>query len=414
MRMRKVVWRLFLPVIVFHLTLGLGESVAREAPEVTSTVLKRVQGQFAERRFSDAIKILDQALEDNPGDFHLWVALGYSWQELGEKANAISAFKRAVEIRPEADRVRERISLLEGSGVKLPSVTNEVPVGAHKSREWFSDAKKLRASGKIAESLRLFIECVEDDRLFLAYDDGFINLGLNHFRQRVSEGHSTETPYLAIFSAFHGDYDSAYQMLEEFISKHPDPETGGVAGRFMKIILEFRNRERELLAAAKKLHEGENVESPKRQEAKPFTGKKSGRADGSVEAKQTRAAGSAVSGQQSFPTFTQNNDEQLVHELESTDSQVVRRAIWQIGVKRLHSDKIVAAISQKLLDPDPEIRLATINAIGKLGPDAVAAAPLLLDLAKNGVPIERVRSLIVLAMFSLLPMSIFRMFLRSI
>lgn len=85
--------------------------------ERSGEFLKTAQREFARQRFVEALEWYRKAVAEDPQNAEAWLGLGHVNQELGKKKDAISAFKKYLELNPEAPsrmEVNDLIYFLEG------------------------------------------------------------------------------------------------------------------------------------------------------------------------------------------------------------------------------------------------------------------------------------------------------------
>jgi tetratricopeptide (TPR) repeat protein len=85
--------------------------------ENSGEFLKTARTEFAQQRFVEALDWYRKAVAEDPQNAEAWLGLGHVNQELGKKKDAIIAFKKYLELNPEAPsrmEVNDLIYFLEG------------------------------------------------------------------------------------------------------------------------------------------------------------------------------------------------------------------------------------------------------------------------------------------------------------
>lgn len=83
-----------------------------EAPYYAEAWNQRALAHFSLRRFSEAIYDCHQTLEINPYHFGAASGMGQAYLELGDRASALEAFRRALRLNPDLEGVRVQVTRL--------------------------------------------------------------------------------------------------------------------------------------------------------------------------------------------------------------------------------------------------------------------------------------------------------------
>jgi Flp pilus assembly protein TadD len=101
----------------------IGTGRASEAMGLLESALREGSGDIAIRntlavlyasrnRFSDASRLLDEALKLNPDEPLTWLNAGVAWQAAGQKNRAEAAYREAIRLQPEFNRARQYLAAL--------------------------------------------------------------------------------------------------------------------------------------------------------------------------------------------------------------------------------------------------------------------------------------------------------------
>lgn len=94
------------------LALSLLDSVIDLYPDYIEAWSRRATLYFARRELGRAVSDIEQVLRLEPRHFSAMVGLGMIFQQLGEDRQALTAFKRALEVNPHVERIPEIIRRL--------------------------------------------------------------------------------------------------------------------------------------------------------------------------------------------------------------------------------------------------------------------------------------------------------------
>jgi len=94
------------------LALSLLDSVIDLYPDYIEAWSRRATLYFARRELGRAVSDIEQVLRLEPRHFTAMVGLGMIFQQLGEDRQALTAFKRALEVNPHVERIPEIIRRL--------------------------------------------------------------------------------------------------------------------------------------------------------------------------------------------------------------------------------------------------------------------------------------------------------------
>jgi tetratricopeptide (TPR) repeat protein len=145
---------------------------------------------ISQKRFAEAISLLETATRENPNNTDLRVSLGKTYLLSGNPEKAISAFDTALKIRPGADMKNEIGYILADANVKLPEALQYAKEAVQEEE----------TASRDVHLEKLEVGDLSHTRLLAAYWD---TLGWAYFR--MDNLHEAEA---CLFAAFHLSQDA--------------------------------------------------------------------------------------------------------------------------------------------------------------------------------------------------------------
>lgn len=97
------------------------QAALRTAPDHPQAKRSLGMAQLSLQRWGDAAQNLDEAARAEPNDADLQVALGYAYERLGRREDALAAFERAIALKPDhPEALQNRAATLDRMGAASP------------------------------------------------------------------------------------------------------------------------------------------------------------------------------------------------------------------------------------------------------------------------------------------------------
>ncbi|RCK78744.1 MAG: hypothetical protein OZSIB_1097 [Candidatus Ozemobacter sibiricus] len=214
--------------VVVLLVVGCLPSLAA-AEETPRAALRKAQSLYAQKKYAEAVEILEDGVKRFP-DFHpLWALYGFALLEIEEPEEAQAAFRQALatgrELPPlvrlllEA-RLAEAEKRVADGGPELAA--RREAERKQMARSLFLRALRERGEGKREAALETFVACVELDASYLSNDYGFIGEGLAFYGPRARRG-PREAFFHAVYQRLYGNLEEARRLLQAVVDQAAAP-----------------------------------------------------------------------------------------------------------------------------------------------------------------------------------------------
>ncbi len=168
-------------------------------------------------QYLPALDMLEAEHENLKDNFNYWLYIGLARQRTKQLNKALEAYEIALQLNPEANNLKTRISNLKKAISTIdPSQIRNFKSNEEKALWLIEEAESLRRDKKEEKAFRTFIQAVEYDVKILGNDKDFVRRGAIYYKLKVEDNAEYSKLFYSIFKYFEGEISDAYNIIKAY------------------------------------------------------------------------------------------------------------------------------------------------------------------------------------------------------
>lgn len=379
-------------LVLFALVLWFMPSNCLLAQTESQETMALALDMFKFDQYLPALDMLEAEHENLKDNFNYWLYIGLARQRTKQLNKALEAYEIALQLNPEANNLKTRISNLKQAISNIdPSQIRNFKSNEEKALWLIQEAESLRRDKKEEKAFRTFIQAVEYDVKILGNDKDFVRRGTIYYKLKVEDNAEYSKLFYSIFKYFEGEISDAYNIIKAY--KNDSSKKSLAIQRmedyYFKRLAEANNQQKDYEIA-------EREERRRKQQEAEKAESKSNKKDSSSD-KQNRDIGqleSEIREQAYYASDDTNFERRYVQELAvlkvgeyfaEQDNRKKLKIIWELSKTGSSNEEVMKVYIDALHQDDIEFVSDSTRAVTRVGmPLAEKAFPSIMELFNSG------------------------------